>query len=88
MVATTELGRAKKKSLEKFLDLHAAIPSHDRLHAICRDIKLAEVETCLISWIATVHDITGGQVIAIDGKTLGRSFDSGGSKAAIHRISA
>jgi hypothetical protein len=42
----------------------------------------------LLSWIATLHEITGGQAIAIDGKTLRRSFNSGSSKAAIHRISA
>jgi hypothetical protein len=88
VVATAEFGRAKKKLLEKFLDLNAGIPSCDRCYAICRDIKPAEVEMCLLSCIATLREITGGPAIAIDGRTLRRSFDSGSSKVAIHRISA
>ncbi len=35
-----------------------------------------------------LHEITDGQVIAIDGKTLRRSFDTASSKAAIHMVSA
>jgi predicted transposase YbfD/YdcC len=35
-----------------------------------------------------LHDITAGQVIAIDGKTLRRSFDTASSKSAIHMVSA
>ena len=35
-----------------------------------------------------MHEVTSGQVIAIDGKTLRRSFDAANSKAAIHMVSA
>ena len=35
-----------------------------------------------------MHEISGGQVIAIDGKTLRRSFDNASGKAAIHMVSA
>jgi predicted transposase YbfD/YdcC len=87
-VAIAEFGRSKKKFLEKFLDLRAGIPSHDRFNAIFRAIKPAEFEKCLLSWIAALHEITDGQVVAIDGKTLRRSFDAGSSKAAIHMVSA
>ncbi len=41
-----------------------------------------------MSWITALHEITGGQVIAIDGKTLRRSFDAASGKAAIHMVSA
>jgi predicted transposase YbfD/YdcC len=87
-VAIAEFGRAKRKFLEKFLDLSAGIPSHDRFNAIFRAIKPAEFEKCLLSWITTLHEITEGQVVAIDGKTLRRSFDTKNSKAAIHMVSA
>ena len=40
------------------------------------------------SWITALHEITDGQVIAIDGKTLRRSFDAASSKSAIHMVSA
>jgi len=87
-VAIAEFGRAKKKFLEKFLDLSAGIPSHDRFNAIFRAIKPAEFEKCLLSWISALHEVTNGQVVAIDGKTLRRSFDTASSKAAIHMVSA
>ena len=87
-VAIAEFGRAKRKFLETFLDLSAGIPSHDRFNAIFRAIKPAEFEKCLLSWITALHEITDGQVIAIDGKTLRRSFDASSSRAAIHMVSA
>lgn len=87
-VAIAEFGRAKKKFLETFLDLSAGIPSHDRFNAIFRALKPAEFEKCLLSWITALHELTDGQVVAIDGKTLRRSFDSSSSKAAIHMVSA
>jgi predicted transposase YbfD/YdcC len=51
-------------------------------------IKPAEFEKCLLSWILALHEITDGQVIAVDGKTLRRSFDAANSKSAIHMVSA
>lgn len=87
-VSIAEFGRTKRGLLEKFLDLSAGIPSHDRFNAIFALIKPAEFERCLVSWITALHDITKGQVIAIDGKTLRRSFDAASSKAAIHMVSA
>jgi predicted transposase YbfD/YdcC len=87
-VAIAEFGRKKHAWLSNFLDLAAGIPSHDRFNAIFAAIKPAEFEKCLLSWITALHETTGGQVIAIDGKTLRRSFDAASSKAAIHMVSA
>ncbi len=87
-VAIAEFGRSKKKLLGRFLDLRDGIPSHDRFNAIFATIKPAEFEKCLLSWITTLHEITDGQIVAIDGKTLRRSFDAKSSKAAIHMVSA
>ena len=87
-VAIAKFGRTKREWLARFLDLRNGIPSHDRFNAIFAAIKPAEFEKCLLSWITTLHEITDGQVIAIDGKTLRRSFDTASSKAAIHMVSA
>jgi predicted transposase YbfD/YdcC len=87
-VAIAKFGRAKRKWLSQFLDLKEGIPSHDRFNAIFAAIKPAEFEACLLSWITALHEITGGQLVAIDGKTLRRSFDAATSKAAIHMVSA
>lgn len=87
-VAIAEYGKKKRKWFARFLDLKSGIPSHDRFNAILAAIKPAEFEKCLLGWITALHDITDGQVIAIDGKTLRRSFDATSGKAAIHMVSA
>lgn len=87
-VAIAEFGEKKRHWFREFLDLRNGIPSHDRFNAILAAIKPAEFEKCLLSWITAVQEITDGQVIAIDGKTLRRSFDAASSKAAIHMVSA
>jgi predicted transposase YbfD/YdcC len=87
-VAISRFGRTKREWLARFLDLETGIPSHDRFNAIFAAIKPAEFEKCLLSWITALHEVSAGQVIAIDGKTLRRSFDSANSKAAIHMVSA
>lgn len=87
-VAIAKFGNTKRDWFGRFLDLTNGIPSHDRFNAIFAAIKPAEFEKCLLSWITALHAITDGQVIAIDGKTLRRSFDAASSKAAIHMVSA
>jgi len=87
-VAIAEFGRMKRQWLARFLDLRSGIPSHDRFNAILAAIKPAEFEKCLLSWITALHEITDGQVVAIDGKTLRRSFDEASGKSAIHMVSA
>ena len=87
-VAIAEFGRVKRKWLAKFLDLTNGIPSHDRFNQVLAAIRPAEFEKCLLSWISGLHEITAGQIVAIDGKTLRRSYDRGSSKSAIHMVSA
>ena len=87
-VSMAEYGCKKRKWLGQFLDLSAGIPSHDRFNAILGAIRPAEFERCLLSWITALHEVTEGGIVAIDGKTLRRSFDAASSKSAIHMVSA
>ena len=87
-VSIAKWGEVKKDWLSRFLDLSAGIPSHDRFNAILAAIKPAEFEKCLLSWIAALHDATAGEIVAIDGKTLRRSYDAASGKSAIHMVSA
>jgi predicted transposase YbfD/YdcC len=87
-VAIAEFGEKKREWFAKFLDLQNGIPSHDRFNAVVAAIKPAEFEKCFLSWIAALQDITDGQVVAIDGKTLRRSFDAASGKSAIHMVGA
>src|SRR3954471_10953701 len=81
-------GRQKRAWLARFLDLSGGIPSHDRFNAVFKAINPAEFERCLLSWITSLHEVTAGQLVAIDGKTLRQSFDKADSKSAIHMVSA
>lgn len=81
-------GRQKRAWLARFLDLSGGIPSHDRFNAIFKTIKPAEFERCLLSWVTSLHEVTAGQLVAIDGKTLRQSFDKADAKSAIHMVSA
>jgi predicted transposase YbfD/YdcC len=87
-VAIAAFGRSKREWLSKFLDLSSGIPSHDRFNAILGAIKPDEFHKCLVEFMTAIHELTGGQVVAIDGKTLRRSYDLASSKAAIHMVSA
>ena len=87
-VAIAKFGRKRKEWLSKYLDLSAGIPSHDRFNAILARVRPEEFEKCLLEWITSLQDITDGQVVAIDGKTLRRSYDKASSKSAIHMVSA
>ena len=77
-VAIAKFGRTKRKLLARWLDLRSGIPSHARFNAILAAIKPAQFEKCLLSWITALPEVTDGQVIAIDGQTLRRSFDAAG----------
>jgi predicted transposase YbfD/YdcC len=87
-VSIAEFGRTKRQWLSKFLDLSAGIPSHDRFNAILAALKVDEFQECLLKLITALHEVTQGQVVPIDGKTLRRSFDRASGKSAIHMVSA
>lgn len=74
-VAIAKFARTKKEWFNRFLDLPNGIPSHDRFNAVIGALRPAEFEKCLLSWITSLHEVTDGQVIAVDGKTLRRSYD-------------
>jgi predicted transposase YbfD/YdcC len=80
--------RQKRAWLSKILDLSSGIPSHDRFNAIFKAIKPAEFGRCLLNWVTSLHEVTAGQLVAIDGKTLRQSFDKADAKSAIHMVSA
>ena len=82
-VAIAGWARQKQDWLAQFLDLSNGIPSHDRFNAIFAALNPGEFEACLLSWITALHEITDGQVIAIDGKTMRQSFDKATGKSAL-----
>jgi predicted transposase YbfD/YdcC len=81
-------GRIKLKWLRKYLGLPNGIPSHDTFSDVFGRLKPEQFESAFLSWVQAVMQVTDGQVIAIDGKTLRRSHDRRLGKNAIHLVSA
>jgi predicted transposase YbfD/YdcC len=83
-----DYAKAKEDWLKKFLALPHGIPSHDTFGRVFSLLRPEEFETCFVSWIRTVFKLTDAQTVAIDGKTLRRSYDRSSNKAAIHMVGA
>jgi len=83
-----EFGKAKQEWLELFLELPNGIPSHDTFGRVFAAIDPGQFKSGFASWMAAVHQVTAGEIIAIDGKKLRRSHNKKLGKAAIHMVNA
>jgi predicted transposase YbfD/YdcC len=73
--------------LRRFLPFADGTPCHDQLGILFSKLDMEQFQQCFVNWVAGLHGTLDG-VIAVDGKTLRRSFDTASNKAAIHVISA
>jgi len=80
--------KAKESWFRSFLELPNGIPSHDTFGRLFSSLDPEGFSRCFMSWMRAIADATEGDVVAIDGKTLRRSFDRAAGKAAIHMVSA
>ena len=81
-------GQAKREWFETFLELPHGIPSHDTFGRVFSLLSPTELQAGFLKWVKAVVRALGGQVVAIDGKTLRHSYDHASDKAAIHMVSA
>jgi predicted transposase YbfD/YdcC len=86
-VSVALFGEQKLKFLRRFLAFENGTPSHDQLGLIFGALDVQAFQTCFIAWTQTLSGAIAG-VVAIDGKTVRRSFDRAGNKGAIHLVSA
>lgn len=83
-----QFGKASKEWLESFLDLPNGIPSHDTFGRVFAALDPDALEHALRAFLEDFAGSSAGKHIAIDGKTLRRSFDRAAEKSAIHMVSA
>ena len=83
-----DFGNAKIAWLGTFLDLPNGIPSHDTFRRLFERPDPAEFQRGFLGWIEALQEATERQVIAIDGKTLRRSFDRARGQSALHLVHA
>lgn len=83
-----EYGRAKYDWLKGFLQLPHGIPSADTFERVFSRIDPEQFKSCFMEWVKDISQLTKGEVVAVDGKTLRRSHDHSNAKSAIHMVSA
>ena len=81
-------GKAKRDWFARFLELPNGIPSHDTMGRVFARLDTAQFLACLHNWLQSMNLDLKERGIAIDGKTLRRSFDKGSGKSALHVVSA
>ena len=62
--------------------------AHDTFARVFAGIDPEQFRSCFMDWVNSVSQLTQGEVIALDGKTLRRSHDRPSGKEAIHMVSA
>jgi predicted transposase YbfD/YdcC len=80
-------GKSKESWLKQYLQLPNGIPSHDTFNRFFSALDPEEFEQAFLSWIKAISELTDGDVISIDGKSVCGSR-GGQSKRAVHIVSA
>jgi predicted transposase YbfD/YdcC len=81
-------GRSKLAWLRTFLDLPNGTPSHDTFRRVFMLIDPDAFEAGFSAWVGSLADRFEREVVAIDGKTIRRSFDHGRDQSPLHVVSA
>jgi predicted transposase YbfD/YdcC len=86
-VDIARFGEKKIDLLRRFRPFIHGTPAHDHLGDIFAMLDARAFQRCFVAWVAAV---TGAptEAIAIDGKTLRRSYQKKGAKEPIHMVSA
>jgi len=79
--------KAKEEFLRSFLDLPNGIPSDDTFNRVFSSIDSEQFEACFMDWVSRLVNLTDGEVIPIDGKTI-RGAKANGKKSPFHMVSA
>ena len=81
-------GNTKLKWLRRFLKLEKGIASHDTFGRVFARLDTSEFLSCLQAWVEHFQSALREQGVAIDGKTMRRSFDRATGQSALHVVSA
>ena len=83
-------GRCKRAWLEGFLALPNGIPSHDTFRRVLTLVDPDAFERSFLGWVRAVFrpEEAAPRQVAIDGKTVRRSFDRKTGRSPLHLVSA
>ena len=77
-VDIARFGEKKLGLLRRFRPFRDGTPSHDHLGDIFATLDAGKFQRCFVAWVAALTG-TSADVIAIDGKTLRRSYQKKGA---------
>jgi len=82
-----DYGKSKQEWLKTFLTLPSGIPPHDTFNRVIAALDPEEMEKGFVDWVSSIAELTAGEVVAIDGKTLCGTREAG-KKKLVHMVSA
>lgn len=81
-----EFGNTKREWFEAFLELPHGVPGHDTFARVFASMDPKEFHHAFLRWVKSVQETTKDRIVAIDGKTLRRSYEK--DKSPLHLVSA
>jgi len=86
--AIEQFGNEKLPWLRKFAPFEHGVPSHDCIANVISRLRFKQFQECFIGWVRAVAATTGGEIVAVDGKTARGSRDRGNGCKPLHMVSA
>lgn len=81
--------RVKAKWFKTFLEMRHGAPSADTFRRVFTRLDPEAFERCFLRWTSAVAELSQGQLLAIDGKSIRRSFEHAWDKIGMtHMVSA
>lgn len=87
-VAIERYGLAKEDWLRRHFDFENGIPSHDTIGRVLALLEPTALQEAFCRWTAAMAELSRGELVAVDGKTLRRSFRDADNKAFVHMVNA
>jgi predicted transposase YbfD/YdcC len=87
-VAIERFATAKEQWLATFLDLSGGVPSHDTIGRVFAALNPKSLGDAFRRWTQSLATASSDKLVAIDGKTLRRSFRQAGDNVFVHMVSA
>ena len=87
-VAIALFGQLNEAWLRTFLALPHGIPSHDTLGRVLARLDASGFEEGFRDWVQEAFELTAGQVVPVDGKSVRGSHDRGRGLGPLHLVSA
>jgi len=81
-------GESQLEWLRKYYPFKNGIPSHDTINRVFSSLDPKVFGQYFIEWIQEICKLSKGDLVAIDGKTIRKSYDKKSEKSAIHIVSA